>query len=224
MRKVWPSGVVAADLADELRRRCARPPRSATAGRRRTRTARRCRTRTTARCPPRRPMPITANGNVGFERPQRGLDARVGEPRSSSRSVTSIGASPSTSRAAMRRNSRRLNRRSPARRWSTSVRHCRSPSAASTSSSWLCSRDELVVVAERLDERRVGGRGVAEHAARAEEPARALGRAGGVAERRRPATDARVGPSASRRSWSRPRSGSGVGREPARGSRAAAAG
>ena len=51
---------------------------------------------------------------------------------------------------------------------------------------------------------------VTEQPARAEHPADALGRAGRVAERAAPARDARVGPSASRRSWSRPRSGSGV--------------
>ena len=83
--------------------------------------------------PPSRPMPMTANGTDGSS----GCSAastQASASAASSRPVISIGARPRMSRAAMRSSSRRLNRRSPARRCSMSARHCRVSIAASTSS------------------------------------------------------------------------------------------
>ena len=102
--------------------------------RRRTRTSRRCRMRTTARAPPSRPRPITANGSVGLERLQRGLDARVGEVRQLAADGRRGRRSPSRSRAPMRRSWRRLKRRSPSRRARSSSRQSSVSSASSTSS------------------------------------------------------------------------------------------
>ena len=132
--------------------------------------------------------------------------ARVGEPVELAPGALDR-AQPSTSRAAMRRSSRRLKRRSPARRC-PGRRATQGLERVADELLGCRSRAEHVVVAEQLDELGLAEQSVADDAARTEDAADALRGARHVAERRRERRGA-GGPSASRRSCSSPRSGSG---------------
>ena len=93
-------------------------------------------------------------------------------------------ASPSTSRAPMRRRWRRLNRRNPARRACSSPRHTeRVDTPRSISSVLEVLTNQALVVAEIGEEVGLAVQRQPEHPARSEHAARALGREGRLTER-----------------------------------------
>ena len=179
--------------------------------RRRRRTARRGRTRTTGRIRRSDPCRSPRTAPAVSSADERRFEARLRERGELAPGRRRGRRTPSRSRDAMRSSSRRLYRRRPLRRRARVGRPpaARSRRASSTNRSRGFGSASNVVVAERLHEVRLVAQRVAEHATRAEDPARALRGAGRVAEHGRRGWPPEPGPSASRRSWSSARSGSG---------------
>ena len=154
-------------------------------------------------------MPMTANGTGGSSELQRGLEARVGE-----RGELAAGdLERREPEEVARRDAQELAPLEAAEARAPLLRVARATQRLERRVDELAavrSRHEIVVVAEDVDELGLAPQRVADDAARPEDAARPLGGAGRVAERSRPRWPHASAPSASRRSCSSPRSGSGV--------------
>ena len=209
MRKVWPSAVVRADLLHELRGHAARRRRTSSASSPSYTKITSMSDAYDSSPPPKRPMPITANGSGGSS------DASAASRHASASAVSSrpVASSARVAEEVARRDAQQLASleaaqavaplllvAAPLERVERVGRRARRGSP----------RRERVVVGERVDELGMAAQRVAD--------APGSSRGGGRCARRRPgrrgtvtASDAdRAGPSARRRSCSRPRSGSGV--------------
>ena len=167
-------------------------------------------------------MPITANG-TGGSRPTSAASRHASASAVSSRPVD---LERREAEQVARRDPQQLAPLEPAqallRVLRCSPRHSSVSSASSTSSARVFSAEHQVVVAERVDELRVAAQRVADHAARPEERARALGGAGESRNvvREDGRTRRALGQAAQ---LQQPEVGVGRARRATRGSRAAAA-